>query len=97
MTTISDLHDRIEAAQHAMQSGVAMKMQIEPGETTPKHLRVGVNAAMVGNAALVALLIDKGLITLEEYLAKLAEGMETEKQRYEQLLTEYMEKPVTLS
>lgn len=95
--SIEDLHARIHAAQHAMQSGVAMKMNIDPGETAPKHLRVGVNAAMVGNGALVGLLIDKGLITEEEYFGKLAEGMETEKQRYEQVLTEYMEKPVTLS
>jgi hypothetical protein len=97
MTTLSDLHARIHAAQHAMQSGVATKMAIEPGETSPKHLRVGVNAAMVGNAALARLLIAKGLITEEEYFAELADGMEAEQRLYEQFLTEYFEKPVTLS
>lgn len=97
MTTISDLHARIHAAQHAMQSGVATKMGIEPGETLPKHLRVGVNAAMVGNAALVRVLIAKGVITEEEYFTELAAGMEAEKKLYEQFLSEYFEKPVTLS
>lgn len=97
MTTNQSPQARIEAAQHAMQSGVAMKMQIEPGETEPKHLRVGINAAMVGNAAAVQLLIAKGVITEEEYFTALADGMEREKRLYEQFLTQYFEKPVTLS
>ena len=74
------------AAAHAMQSGVAMKMNYEPAETTPKHLRVGVNSAMVEHSALAALLMRKGVITEDEYLAALADGMEHEAELYRQWL-----------
>src|SRR5687767_13839287 len=41
---------------HAMQTGVAFKMEKDNKDTTPKHLRVGINAAMVDHAALTNLL-----------------------------------------
>ena len=78
----TDDNERYRAAVHAMQSGVAMKMNYEPGETTPKHLRVGVNSAHVSIAALVKLLIDKGIITLDEYTAANADQMEIEAESY---------------
>src|SRR5207244_2000112 len=31
---------------HAMQAGVALLMQRDPDETSPKHLRVGINVAL---------------------------------------------------
>lgn len=78
--------NRYVAATHAMQSGVAMKMNYDPSETTPKHLRVGVNAAMVEHSALARLLVRKGVITEEEYAAALADGMEAERDMYQQWL-----------
>lgn len=75
--------DRYHAALHAMQSGVAVEMG---PSTEPKHLRVGVNAALVGSAALGRLLIEKGVITLDEYEAAMAAEMEAEQARYEQKL-----------
>jgi hypothetical protein len=42
--------ERYQAASHAMQSGVAMKMNYDANETTPKHLRV--NSAKVEHSAL---------------------------------------------
>lgn len=54
-------------AMHAIQTGVAVHMQFEPSIATPKHLRVGIDSAMVNDAALVRLLVKKGLITHEEY------------------------------
>jgi hypothetical protein len=83
---MSDYTDKI----HAMQSGVAMKMNYEPGETTPKQLRVGVNAAMCDQAALARLLIEKGLITEAEYVAAVEAEMGREVERYESWLTEYL-------
>jgi hypothetical protein len=68
---------------HAMQTGVAYVMEKEPSETSPKQLRVGVNSAMVENGALVSLLIEKGLITLEEWEAALTAMMTREVQMYE--------------
>lgn len=79
---------RYLAAAHAMQTGVAHKMHIDPDETSPKHLRTGVNSAMVGNGALVKLLIDLGVITEEGWFTVLADAMEEEKRLYEQELSD---------
>lgn len=69
-----------------MQSGVAMEMNFNPQPTQPKHLRVGVNSAMCDHAALVRLLIDKGVITNDEYMTAIAEEMEREAERYQERL-----------
>lgn len=66
-------------------------------ECTPKHLRVGVNSALVNDAALARLLIRKGLITLEEYESAIAYQMELEVQAYETNLSQYFGKKITLS
>lgn len=88
--------DRYVAAAHAMQSGVAMEMNINPGPTLPKHLRVGINAAMSDSAALVKLLVAKGVITDDEYYKAIADQMEEERDKYAKLLSEHFEKPITL-
>ncbi len=88
---------RYMAAGHAMQSGVAGKMQFDAADTTPKHLRVGVNSALVSSSALAELLIAKGIITKSEVLTAMADGMEEEAIRYEQLLTEHYGTQVKLS
>lgn len=80
---------RYVAAAHAMQSGVAVKMQHDPAETTPKHLRVGVNSAMVEHSALTLLLVDKGVITEAEYYTALADAMEREAKLYEQWVRDH--------
>ena len=91
----SDLRRHAQAA-HAMQSGVAVEMGIDSAPTSPKHLRVGVNAAMADHAGLVRLLIKKGLITEEEYYGSIADSMEAEKTRYEEHLTKQLGRPVVL-
>ncbi len=80
-------NERYLAACHAMQTGVMTIMHKEPrgleiGETSPKHLRVGVNSAMCDHAALVRLLIAKGLFTEEEYSVEVTAEMEREVERY---------------
>lgn len=76
---------RYENAAHAMQSGVAMEMgDLDDKSTDPKHLRVGVNSAMVETATLVKLLIDKGVFTVDEHLIELTEQMEAEAKRYQE-------------
>jgi len=75
---------------HAMQSGVAMKMNYDASETSPKHLRVGVNSAMCDHAALVRLLLEKGIISQEEYERAITEEMGREVRRYEQWLSDYL-------
>lgn len=84
-------------AAHAMQSGVAMKMNVDVSETTPKHLRVGVNSAMVETSALAKLLVAKGVFTKEEFEAVLTEEMTAEAERYEKWCREKFGPGVTLA
>ena len=91
--------ERYHAAAHAMQSGVAMEMEL-PGNhaaTTPKHLRVGINSALVDSAGLAELLISKSVITEDEYLEAMAAAMEREAARYQQLLSDRLGTNVTLA
>jgi len=76
---------RYDDAAHAMQTGVAYEMVMNTSNsgTQPKHLRVGINAAMSDQEGLVALLISKGLFTREEYVTAVADAMERERDRYQ--------------
>lgn len=86
-TLKAELIARYQAALHGMQTGVAYEMQHDAKATQPKHLRVGVNAAMVDHSALAKLMMDKGIITEEEYYRALVAAMEAERDRYELHLT----------
>lgn len=90
---------RWHAAAHAMQSGVAMEMEHADTihATEPKHLRVGVNAALSDHAALALLLIAKGVITDQEYREAIALGMEAEQRRYEERLSAKLGVKITLA
>lgn len=74
------------SACHAMQSGVAVDQARGSGDGTPKHLRVGINSAMCDHAALVRLLLAKGILTEEEYALAIRDEMVREKERYEEML-----------
>ncbi len=90
---------RYMTAMHGVQSGVAMLMNYEDGataETSPKHLRVGVNSALVDAGALADLLIRKGVITRLEYAEALAEKAEQERASYEALVSSRVGAKVTL-
>lgn len=95
--TVEDEQQRYMAAMHAIQSGVAWKMQYDDGDTTPKHLRVGVNSAMLQYSALVKLLMDKGVITEEEHWTAMADAAEEECKMYERELTQILGTEVHLS
>lgn len=79
-----------------MQAGVAMEMEAGTKETEPKHLRVGVNAAMCDSAALAKLLIAKGLFTWEEYYKEIADQMELEVKSYEEKLSKRFNRAISL-
>lgn len=83
MKRMDELQERYNALSHAMQSGVAFKMNYSDSETSPKHLRVGVNSSLISNGALVHLLVKKGLITELEYYEELVAMMEDEVKSYE--------------
>jgi hypothetical protein len=84
---MSNDNKRYLDAAHAMQTGVAFLMnspEDDSKETEPKHLRVGINAAMADQDGLVTLLIEKGVFTQEEYLEAVADSMERERDLYQQ-------------
>ena len=87
---LEEKRERYRELAHAMQSGVAMMMNYNGTECQPKHLRVGVNAAMSDHGALVKLLIDKGVFTEDEYYDYLIEFMERERDSYVALIREAM-------
>lgn len=84
--TDDQLRQRYLDTAHAMQTGVAAMLgghdQPQLDACSPKHLRVGVNSAMVEHSALVELLIGKGVINEREYMEALVDGFEREVERY---------------
>lgn len=71
---------------HAIQTGVKMKISRGPdreGEASPKHLRVGVNLAMCEHAALVELLVKRGIINEAEYYDSVLSKLRQEVASYE--------------
>lgn len=101
MTTddrITKARERYLTAAHAVQSGVAMEMTIpaRASATEPKHLRVGVNTALVEGSAVAKLLMAKGVFTEVEYYEAIAEAMEAEKLDYEERLSGQFGNKVTL-
>lgn len=86
------------ALAHALQSGVQAEMAARLNDaSTPKHLRVGVDSALVQSSVIVQLLIDLGLITRADWAERLRDGMRAEVERYEQRLTEHFGRPVHLA
>ena len=73
-----------EYKHHArrMQCGVEYTMR-DSKECEPKHLRVGVNTALADRGSLVRLLMKKGVISEDEYLEAIADGMKLEADAYE--------------
>lgn len=87
-TELEEYRERYAAAAHAMQSGVMQEHANGSDDASPKHLRVGINSAMVETSVILTLLREKGIITELELAKALAEGMEREKAIYEARLTE---------
>lgn len=69
------LKRRYAAAVHARQSAVESKGD---RSLTPKHMRVGIDSAMSEQGGLVQLLIQKGIVTDDEYLVAMCEAAERE-------------------
>lgn len=93
---IATAKQRWEAAAHAMQSGVAVWMDLDRSETDPKHLRVGINVALRDHGSLAFLLVRKGIMTEVEYFEALADGMEQEAANYATRLSEMLGAEVNL-
>jgi len=88
-------YDEYTALMHAMQTGVKALKEISDNfdsantdtpETSPKHLRVGVNAAMVAIGALVQTMVEAGLIDYEKYIDNQLEFIKRDIKSYEDRL-----------
>lgn len=82
-TRYYEASSRYVAACHGLQTGVLWEHSRGSDDGTPKHLRVGVNSAMVQIEALTTLLIERGAFSLVEYVEAQADAMEREVRRYE--------------
>ena len=78
----------LEELAHRVQSAIAFfegqkdNFGIRHAATEPKHLRVGVNSALVETSALARLMFRKGLVTAVEYYDTLIEAWEQEVDSY---------------
>lgn len=94
---IAAANQRYRAAAPGVQTGIAMEMESgDATETTPKHLRVGVDLRAVDHQALAELLIEKGLITQVEYHERLADCAERERAARERRLSARLHSTITL-
>lgn len=95
---------KLKALAHKIQTAVRFIMDLneeaalpeDRWETSPKHLRVGVNNAMLEHGALVALLIEKGVIKYKDYLEAQVEFTEREIEMYKKTIKERTGKDVNL-
>jgi len=78
-----DLGLSYEQALHGVQSATAYEQERGSESGSPKHLRVGINALMSDASAIASLLIEKGIITEEEYLERLRLAMNEELSRHQ--------------
>lgn len=96
-------NERYRAALQAVQAGAATEIGLNHPTFHPelqrafKHLRVGIDSAKVEQAALVALLIQRGILTEGDYVGAIADGMEQEKARWEAMLSARLNTKITLA
>lgn len=93
-----ELLSESERLLHAMQAGVGYTEKYHlSDDTTPKHLRVGINNALILQGALIGLLIEKGIFTEEEFYAHYNRKLQEEVTAYELSLSEHLKTRVVLA
>lgn len=88
-----------QALQHAMQTGVLVTLQRQMTNYISdfadvnaeliremKHLRVGINSALIETGALTKCLVDAGVITLADFMDARIELLQRDVESYEQKL-----------
>lgn len=84
------LIDETQRQLHKLQSAIKFLREWEEEHvedpdhrfTSPKHQRVGIDNALIQHGALVALLIDKGVIKYKDYLEAYVEFLERDVEGY---------------
>lgn len=88
--------ERYEKAALAMQAGVTWE-RANDISSSPLAMRVGINAALVGQTALMKLLIMAGVLTEAMIMKALADEMEAEVARYEARMRRHTGLPAQLT
>lgn len=96
MSKLDELHARYMAALHGVQTGIEYKRQYDRKFVNEKHMRTGIDSAHISQAAVVRLLIVKGVFTEDEYMEALAIEAEAEKSRLEIELSAHYGAKITL-
>ena len=71
---------------HAIQTGVSYDHSSGSTDGSPKHLRTGLACVMADLGSLTRLLVEKGIITNDEYFAAILDGLRAEVETYEHRL-----------
>lgn len=77
---------------HAMMTGIGYDLEYNPQQAEDKHVRSGINSALVSHSALAKLLMAKGLITELEYWQAVIKELRNEVKSYEDKLESILEK-----
>lgn len=85
--TAEEFAARNTALRHAIQTGAMYEAEQNPIVMEYKHNRVAIDAQQAEYAALIMLLVNKGVITWEEYYEVSIAALTAEVVRYEQRLT----------
>jgi hypothetical protein len=88
--TIYEFQEKYERLQHSMQAAIGFEMENNSNLRNPKHQRVGINTALVEIASIAKLLIDKKVITEDEYFEYLLDGMKREAERCKVSALQYL-------
>lgn len=91
-----EFSEQYVALAHALQSGVAQEQALGSADGSPKHLRTGLNLVLRDHGSIVLLLVEKGVITAEEYHEAIIKGLKEEVSAYEERLTKHLGTKVTL-
>lgn len=107
--TDKEFQSEYAALLHAVQTGLMFEMsllhQADPARNPDpesaagralKHLRTGLNGVMCDTAALAKLLIERGVITDDEYKSAVLAGLRGEKARLEGALSEQLRTEIKL-
>ncbi len=82
--SIEEDRERYMQALHGVQCAIGFEQSIGAGQIdSHKHLRTGIDSAHISQGAIQELLIEKGIVTLEEITAKCAHYAERELLEYE--------------
>lgn len=105
--TTAEKWDLSTSLLHAVQTGIASILAFDTAaaggqlpaesEASPKHLRVGASNAIISNGALLKALMDKGILTEDEFLDCYIKLLEEEVQSYEMQMEQRIGRKVSLS